>query len=185
MIGRKKEINELMDLYNGNKTEFVVVYGRYGVGKTYLVNQVFKDKFLFKHTALSLDGDEKAILSLQLDKFYDNLIKYGLKEVSKPTSWFMAFDLLEKLIIQKDEGQRQVLFFDELPWLDTKNSNFIKAFESFWNSFGSTRDNLMVIVCGSANSWIQNNLINNHGGLYGRVTYEIKLVPFNLSECEE
>ncbi len=67
--------------------------------------------------------------------------------------------------------------------MDTPKSNFINAFEGFWNSFANGR-NIMVIICGSANSWIVNNLINSHGGLYGRVTKEIKLSPLSLKECE-
>ncbi len=185
MIGRKKEVDELLDLYNESKAELVAIYGRRRVGKTYLVNQTFKDKFTFKHTALSPDGEEGEILSLQLNHFYGSLVKYGLVGAEKPKDWFEAFDLLEKLLTQKNDGSRQVVFFDELPWLDTPHSYFIKAFESFWNSFGCDCDNLLLIVCGSANSWIQNNLINNHGGLYDRVTHEIKLSAFNLKESEE
>ena len=187
MIGRKKEINELKDLYNNQRSELVAIYGRRRVGKTYLINQVFKDKFTFKHTALSPDDfdNNKELLSLQIDLFYKNLLKYGLEDSVKPNDWFEAFDLLEKLLRKKDNGQRLVVFIDELPWLDTTKSFFIKAFESFWNNYGCSNENLMLIICGSANSWLQNNLINNHGGLYGRVTYKIKISPFNLKETEE
>ena len=83
--------------------------------------------------------------------------------------------MLEKLLDEKDNGERQVVFIDEMPWLDTPRSMFITAFEGFWNTWGCARSNLMVIICGSANSWILDNLINNHGGLYGRITHEIKL----------
>ena len=93
--------------------------------------------------------------------------------------------MLEKFLEEKDNGTRQLIFLDELPWLDTPRSGFMTAFEGFWNTWGCHRDNLMVVVCGSANSWILDKLINNHGGLYNRVTYEIKLLPFTLNECEE
>ena len=96
-----------------------------------------------------------------------------------------GFFLLEKYLQEVDDGLRQVVFIDELPWLDTPKSGFVSAFEAFWNTWGCRRENLMVIICGSANSWIVNTLINNHGGLYGRLTYEIKLYPFSLSECED
>lgn len=127
MIGRKKEINELKDLYNNQRSELVAIYGRRRVGKTYLINQVFKDKFTFKHTALSPDDfdNNKELLSLQIDLFYKNLLKYGLEDSVKPNDWFEAFDLLEKLLRQKDNGQRLVVFIDELPWLDTTKSFFI------------------------------------------------------------
>lgn len=187
MIGREKETKELLDLYEGSKAELVAIYGRRRVGKTYLISQTFKNKFTFKHTAISPEDEENdaETLQIQLDSFYSSLTKFGLNDTKKPKTWFEAFDLLEKLLIEKDNGSRQIVFFDEFPWLDTKKSHFIQAFESFWNSFGCDRENLMLIVCGSANSWIQNNLINNHRGLYGRVTYEIKLLSFNLKETEE
>lgn len=94
--------------------------------------------------------------------------------------------MLSQLLESKDDGKtRQVVFLDELPWMDTPRSGFITAFEGFWNTWACHRDNLMLVVCGSANSWMLDNLVNNHGGLYGRTTYEIKLSPFNLHECEE
>ena len=93
--------------------------------------------------------------------------------------------MLEKHLQEIDDGTRQVVFIDELPWLDTPKSGFISAFEAFWNTWGCHRNNLLLVVCGSANSWIVDKLINNHGGLYGRLTYEIKLSPFTLCECEE
>ncbi len=86
--------------------------------------------------------------------------------------------------MQFDESEKKVIFIDELPWLDTRGSNFISAFEAFWNGFACSRNDLIVIVCGSATSWIENELINNTRGLYGRVTYEIKLNPFNLYETK-
>lgn len=186
MIGRKKEIDELNRLYNSNKAELVAVFGRRRVGKTYLINHFFKNDFVFKHTGLSPEDDtENLQLNRQLMQFYTSLLFYGLNDEKKPQNWYEAFFLLQKLILQHDNEKRMVVFIDELPWLDTKKSEFIKAFEGFWNNFGCAKDNLMLIICGSATSWFQNNLINNHGGLYGRVTYEIKLAPFTLHECEE
>ena len=102
-----------------------------------------------------------------------------------PTSWLEAFFMLESYLQSIDHGERMVIFLDELPWMDTAKSGFITAFESFWNGWACHRNNIMLIVCGSANSWILNELINNHGGLYGRVTHEIKLEPFTLNECEQ
>lgn len=91
--------------------------------------------------------------------------------------------LLEQLLQNLDNGERQVVFIDELPWMDTPRSGFLPAFENFWNGWCSGRDNIMLIVCGSATSWILSNLSKNKGGLYGRLTAEIKLSPFTLKEC--
>ena len=189
MIGRKKEIDELNTLYQSQKAELVAVYGRRRVGKTYLVDQVFKGKFAFRHAGLSpvemKDMAGTSPLRKQLKHFYNSLLMQGMKKSRCPADWLDAFLLLEQFLENRDTGERMLVFLDELPWLDTQRSGFITAFEGFWNNWGCHRDNLMVIVCGSATTWILDSLINNQGGLYDRVTYEIKLSPFNLSECEQ
>lgn len=186
MIGRKQEADELRRLYERNRAELVAVYGRRRVGKTFLVDEVFAGKFTFRHAGLSpVEAQADGLLRAQLDHFYNSLILFGMEACKKPDSWLDAFLLLEKYLQKIDDGSRQLVFLDELPWLDTARSGFITAFEGFWNNWGCHRKNLMVVVCGSANSWILDKLINNHGGLYNRVTYEIKLSPFTLKECEE
>lgn len=186
MIGRKKEIEELNTLYEDGRAELVAVYGRRRVGKTYLIDETFGDRFTFRCAGLSpAAADSRGMLQAQLDNFYKSLLLYGMEPSDKPKSWMDAFFLLEMYLQKMNDGSRQLVFLDELPWMDTPRSNFLIAFESFWNNWACHRHNLMVIVCGSANSWILDNLINNHGGLYNRVTYEIKLSPFTLAECEQ
>ena len=185
MIGREKEVKELNKLYDRNRAELVAVYGRRRVGKTYLIDETFAGRITFRHAGLSpADEDAKGLLRAQLDHFYNSLLLFGMENSKKPDNWLDAFLLLEQFLQKTDNGSRQLVFLDELPWLDTPRSGFIRAFEGFWNNWGCHRKNLMVIVCGSANSWMMNSLINNHGGLYNRVTYEIKLAPFTLRECE-
>lgn len=185
LVGREKEVKELLNIYNSDNSDLVAIYGRRRVGKTYLINQTFDNDFDFKHAGISpneLDNG-KNILKQQLSQFYNSLKLYGMKDNTKPLDWYEAFYMLSKLLNDKFDNKKQVVFIDELPWMDTPKSNFINAFEGFWNSFANGR-NIMVIICGSANSWIVNNLINSHGGLYGRVTKEIKLSPLSLKECE-
>ena len=185
IIGRNTEIEELMRLYRGKRPEFVAVYGRRRVGKTYLIKELFKDKMTFYHTGMSpMDIESSNILQDQLKSFYNSLVRYGWESEELPKTWLDAFFMLMKLLESVDATKRQVVFIDELPWMDTPRSKFLSALEYFWNSWGSGRDNLMLIVCGSATSWMEDNLINNYGGLYGRLTYEIKLSPFTLGECE-
>lgn len=186
MIGRHREAAELNRLYEGGRAELVAVYGRRRVGKTYLVDEVLGDRMTFRHAGLSpVDENPRGMLRAQLDHFYNSLVLHGMKRCEKPETWLDAFFLLESFLQSIDDGSRQVVFLDELPWLDTPRSGFIQAFEGFWNTWGCHRKNLMVVVCGSANSWMLDKLINNHGGLYNRVTYEIRLSPFTLRECEE
>lgn len=186
IIGREKEIRELNKLYDSSLPQFVAVYGRRRVGKTFLIDQTFKNRITFRHAGLSpVDYQQKNLMKDQLKSFYYSLISQGMKKSKCPTSWLEAFFMLETHLQSIDNGERQVVFLDELPWLDTPRSGFVTALESFWNGWGCHRDNFMLVVCGSATSWIVDNLINNHGGLYGRLTSEIKLSPFTLKECEQ
>ena len=186
IIGRKSEIAELERIYNDGRPEFVVLYGRRRVGKTFLVNELFRDRTTFSHTALSpaeLEGRE--LLKMQLQNFAHSLVRAGADVPEIPSNWLDAFFILENFLESRTDGGRQVVFIDELPWLDTPRSGFVTAFESFWNGWGAKRDNLMLIVCGSAVSWISDELINGKGGLFDRLTAEIKLQPFTLCECED
>ena len=188
MIGRDREVAELMELYDRDKAELVAIYGRRRVGKTYLVDETFKDRITFRHAGLSpIEGDGQykgQSLKKQLEAFYYSLISQGMKKDHCPKDWLEAFFMLEMYLQDIDNGSRQLIFLDELPWMDTPKSGFITGFEAFWNSWACHR-NVMVVISGSANSWMEDKLINNHGGLYGRVTYEIKLSPFSLKESEE
>jgi AAA+ ATPase superfamily predicted ATPase len=186
MVGRKHECSELNRLYDGKRAELIAIYGRRRVGKTFLVDEAFAGRITFRHAGLAPTDEHSAnLLRDQLDHFYNSLLLHGMERCDKPSTWLDAFFLLEKFLQGIDNGTRQLVFLDELPWLDTPRSGFLRAFEGFWNTWGCHRKNLMVVVCGSAPSWIANKLINNHGGLYNRVTYEIKLSPFTLRECEE
>lgn len=186
IVGRKKETTELRQLYEADKPVFAVVYGRRRMGKTFLVRELLGSHFAFYHTALSpyeLNGNE--LRRQQLFSFYTSLRDYGSNIQTVPDNWLEAFNALTDLLKSKDKGQRLVVFIDELPWLDTPRSGFVTALEHFWNGWGAGQQNLMLIVCGSATSWISDKLLNNRGGLFDRTTNEIRLSPFTLSECEE
>lgn len=187
VIGRDKEIVELNRLYSSHQAQFVAIYGRRRVGKTFLVDEVFKGRITIRHAGLSpVETDNKKdLLREQLRNFYYSLLRQGMKKSRIPSSWLEAFFLLETYLEKIDNGKRQLVFLDELPWMDTPRSGFMTALESFWNGWGCHRDNFMLVVCGSATSWMQDKLVNNHGGLYDRLTYEIKLSPFTLKECEQ
>lgn len=190
IIGRESEIRELQERYSSSTPQFIAVYGRRRVGKTFLIDEALKGHLTFRHAGLSpLEYEKQKVkknqLKDQLKSFYFSLLRQGMKKSKCPTSWLEAFFMLEMHLQSLDNGSRQVVFLDELPWMDTPRSGFVTALESFWNNWGCHRDNFMLVVCGSATSWILDNLINNHGGLYGRLTCEIKLQPFILQECEQ
>ena len=130
MIGRKREQEALNRLYDGKKAELVAVFGRRRVGKTYLIDETFEGRFTFKHAGLSPAGeDPQGFLQKQLLNFYNSLILAGMSERKPPKSWMEAFLYLELFLQSKDDGSRQLVFLDELPWMDTPRSGFISAFE--------------------------------------------------------
>lgn len=181
LIGRDNEQSILLGLLEKTESQFCVVYGRRRVGKTYLIRQTLQPYFTFFHTGVAKVGK-----SVQLKQFYNSLLTYGLdKDNKKPNDWFEAFNLLSVLIDKTQNKNKKVIFLDELSWLDTKQSDFLSALEYFWNSFASAREDIVLITCCSSTSWIMDNIINNTGGLYNRVTEQIKLLPFSLGVCEE
>lgn len=179
LIGREKEIKTLLQAYHSEYSEFVAVYGRRRIGKTFLIREAFNYQFAFQHT-----GVYKETLKKQLRNFRDALKMSGMKKVRIPTDWSDAFFQLAQFI-KESKDEKKVIFIDEVPWLDTPRSGFLSALEYFWNSFASARKDVLLIICGSATSWIINKVLKNHGGLHNRVTYRIHLQPFTLHECEE
>lgn len=180
IVGRNKEIAELEHITSSGVAEFAVVYGRRRVGKTFLVNEFYENDFTFKVTGLA-KKDKK----LQLKNFADALTQYGNAAYPVPSTWVEAFSSLRFLLENKKSEGRQVVFIDELPWMDTQKSNLLPALEHFWNDWGCTQSNLLLIVCGSATSWITKKLIRNKGGLHNRLTRKIYVRPFNLYETKE
>lgn len=178
MIGREREQQELMRLLEQSESQFCAVYGRRRIGKTFLIKETFRDKFAFYHTGLA--NADKAD---QLQEFRHTLQTYGYK-CRMPRTWYEAFHQLEDYLSTR-EDEKKVVFIDEMPWMDTPNSKFVSALEHFWNGWANLRNDIVLIVCGSATSWIVSNIFQNHGGLYGRLTLQIYLRPFTLYECEQ
>ena len=178
LIGRKIEQQRLIEAYESDYSEFVAVYGRRRVGKTCLIREVFSYQFTFQHAGLANRG-----MRDQLAAFVDSLADCGYKATSRPTNWIEAFSLLKEHIRLSDV-KKKVIFIDEIPWMDTPRSGFVSALEHFWNSWASARKDILLIVCGSATSWIIKKVFRNHGGLHNRVTVRIHLDPFTLNECE-
>lgn len=187
IIGRKEELFLLKKAFNSIKAEFIAVYGRRRVGKTYLVHQFFlKEKCLLFHVTGKYQGDMQA----QLDVFTQSITKsffedIGIK-VKSPVSWMDAFELLTSNIEKfAQKSKKVVLFFDELPWLATKRSGLLAALDYYWNTVWSKNKKIILIVCGSAASWMIKNIVNSKGGLHNRITIEIPLYPFTLKESRD
>lgn len=180
IIGRKHEQEILQICYDSPKAEFVAVYGRRRIGKTYLVKQYFDEKFDFYAT-----GVYQATRSEQLRHWQEQLRIYSGVKRTKPKDWNEAFGQLREYIETIDAKHQILLFIDELPWLDTPKSGFLRALDLFWNGWASNRKEVKLVVCGSATTWMTNKLLGDKGGLHNRVTRPIHLVPFTLLETEE
>lgn len=181
VIGRTQETNLLRELEKIDRSTFVAVYGRRRVGKTFLIRSVYGETF-----AYHLTGIANVDTNQQLANFHSALVRYFpmMEDRMVPGDWFQAFQYLITALETLPRIGKKKIFLDELPWMDTPGSMFISALEHFWNSWASARPDILLIVCGSAASWMVNQLINNTGGLYNRITHRIHLEPFTLAECE-
>lgn len=180
IIGRITEQEILRQRIDSEGAELIAIYGRRRVGKTFLVRQFFNDAFSFYSTGI-YQGTKKE----QLGEFNRQLEYYSGRKWKVAKDWFDAFAQLREYLESLGGNKPIVVFLDELPWMDTQKSRFIKAFEYFWNSWGATNDRLKLIVCGSATTWMRENVLSDKGGLYNRTTRSIYLAPFTLHETEQ
>ncbi len=181
IVGRRKEKRYLEQALNANRAQFITVYGRRRVGKTYLIQQFFATKkCIFFHVT----GTQSASMKTQLQNFTNSLSEtfFDDEELKTPTNWSEAFKKLRKQVA-KTEG-KVVIFLDELPWLATHKSGFLEVLEHDWNRYFSSMSNVILIVCGSSASWILKKVIYNKGGLHNRTTRELSIKPFSLSETK-
>ena len=182
IIGREKEREKLDKILGSKQAEFLALYGRRRVGKTFLIREHLKEQLVF-----DISGTKEGGKDQQIGHFFDEYLKrtQGLQETRTPKDWHKMFkylaDYLDKL---PPTNSKYVVFIDEMPWLDAPKSDFITALEFFWNQYISKMPQILLIACGSASSWIRKNLINARGGLYNRITHRMKLMPFNLYETD-
>ena len=179
IIGRIEEIRRLNNCMQESQAQLIIVYGRRRVGKTFLVNQFFENRFSFKIT-----GAYGQTRRNQLRNFASELKQKTGKTQRIPADWGEAFEFLRDYLESLPPDEKRIVFFDEMPWLDTQRSGFLAAFEYFWNGWGSAQEHLVFIVCGSATSWMVDKLANNKGGLFNRHTCRLYLEPFRLNEVE-
>jgi uncharacterized protein len=182
LIGREAEKKLLQAALDSGSPELIALFGRRRVGKTFLVRQYLQKQIVFEFI-----GTRNARLSEQLDNFKKALGKAigNDKLYQLPANWSDAFDQLNHYLSTKSKGEKTVVFFDEFPWLSTPKSGFLAAFDHWWNSWGNKQNNLMVVICGSAASWMLQHVVNDKGGLHNRITVKIRLLPFNLQETEK
>lgn len=181
MIGRNYEIKRLGESLKSQESELIAIYGRRRVGKTYLIRNVCEKHIKFEVTGLYGGNQEK-----QLDIFFDELkrVSKKIKNKDKPTNWKEAFELLKSYINGLRSQSKKVIFIDEMPWIDTHKSDFRMYFGHFWNTYCEKRNDLVVVLCGSAASYMVQNVISNKGSLHARITYKLQIKPFSLFETQ-
>ena len=179
LIGRVEEIEILKSYQDSPKSEFVAVYGRRRVGKTFLVRETLGKLFDFEFIGLY-----ETPASVQRAEFQKVINKSGKISKPIPQNWFDAFDNLKEYLLSLKKDKVTV-FIDELPWMDTNKSNFRTALSSFWNGWENGKTIIKLYVCGSATTWMVDKLIGDRGGLYGRIGRSIYLAPFSLKETKE
>jgi hypothetical protein len=178
MIGRKDEIEKVMRLLESGRSEFLAVTGRRRVGKTFLVDTLLQDYYCF-----SMTGIQNGSLQEQLVNFSVKLSEYDGSGLPRPyRDWQSAFINLKNYLKTLDKDRKQVLFIDELPWVDTPKSGFVQMLAHFWNDYLSKEPHFLLVICGSASSWIVKKVLNDPGGLHNRVSENIHLRPFSLAE---
>jgi len=181
LIGRETEIDILKQALQTTEAELIAIYGRRRVGKTFLIRNVYADRILFDFSGMHNSGVQQ-----QLENFSNTLSSVSRTKIplAVPASWIQAFEALKTYVTPLIKKQKSVLFFDEFPWIDSRKSGFLQAFEHFWNSWASKQNNIVVVICGSAASWMIRKIVNNKGGLHNRITRKIRLLPFTLYETE-
>lgn len=179
LIGRDKEKQILLNARSEEYSQFIAVYGRRRVGKTFLIRESYEYNFDFQFT-----GAAKLTARKQLVRFRRALKEHGQKDTPELTNWGDAFSELKRFITNLTEGKK-IIFLDELPWMDAPRSGFLSELESFWNGWASARKDIVLVVCGSSTSWMVKKIIKNKGGLHNRLNHRISLKPFSLGLCEK
>ena len=181
IIGRNQEQKELEDAYSSKEAEFIAIYGRRRIGKTFLIRNFFYPK---KNIYFQATGIKNSPVKKQLERFAQEIgtAFYKGTSIKVPNDWMHGLEVLTQAIQQQPKNKKIVLFFDELPWLATPKSGLIQAIEYFWNRHWAHDSRIKLIVCGSSASWIIKKIIKNHAGLHNRVTIKIRLRPFTLYE---
>lgn len=185
LVGRDNQIKTLENILNSVKPEFLAIYGRRRVGKTFLVREFFKNKQ--ETIFFNVSGAKNGMLKEQIQHFIQQigLVFYHGADLKTSKTWDQAFEQLTKAINHCSPNKKIILFFDELPWMATKNSRLLSTLDYYWNQHWSNYPNLKLIICGSSASWIIQKIIKSRGGLHNRITEKIALEPFSLKETKD
>lgn len=187
IIGREEELEVLKEALDSEKAEFLAVYGRRRVGKTYLIRSFFSNQDCVFFQVSGIQHAKSAEQLIEFKKEIQNVFYKSFKgtTLSNPKNWLSAFEMLDDAISVFAKDKKVVLFFDEFPWMAKRKDKLLQALDYYWNRYWSSNKNIKLVICGSAASWIIENILNNKGGLHNRVTKRLPIESFTLKEVKE
>jgi uncharacterized protein len=182
MIGREEQKQAMQEALILKHSSFVAITGRRRVGKTFLIREVYKNQMCF-----SVTGIQNASTQIQINNFLQQIKIFSNNDLvfGKITTWQDVFIMFRQFLNQLPKNKKQVIFMDELPWMSTSKSNFLQLLAHVWNDYLSAENHFVLVVCGSATSWITQKIINDNGGFHNRVTLPLHLKPFTLGETKQ
>lgn len=170
-IGREREMATLNHLYQSDKFEFVVIYGRRRVGKTALINQFIQDKEAIYYMGVESNSKQN------LENFSKNIMEYKVN-IQVDTS-FLSFQAALEYVFQLAEKERLVLAIDEYPYVARSSESFASTIQLLIDKY-KDHSKLMLILCGSSMSYMEDHVLSYKAPLYGRRTAQMKIQPFDF-----
>ena len=173
-IGRERELASLTQLYNSDKYEFVVLYGRRRVGKTALINHFIDGKQAIYYMGVESNAKQN------LENFSKSIIEYA-SGIEAETS-FASFQAALEAVFRLSENERIILAIDEYPYVARASKSLASTLQLLIDKY-KDRSKLMLILCGSSMSYMEDHVLAYKAPLYGRRTAQIKLQPFDFEEA--
>ena len=172
-IGRERELKALEKLYTSNKFEFAVIYGRRRVGKTALINRFIGDKSAIYFMGVESNAKQN------LENFSKSIIEYS-SGIETETA-FLSFQAALEYVFKLAEKERLILVIDEYPYVARSSKSLASTLQLLIDKYKDT-SKLMLILCGSSMSYMQDHVLAYKAPLYGRRTAQMKLLPFDFEE---
>ena len=173
-IGREREVAALDRLYESNKFEFAVIYGRRRVGKTALINHFIDNKEAIYF--MGVESNEKQ----NLENFSKSIIEYS-SGIEAETS-FLSFQAALEYVFKLAEKKRFILAIDEYPYVARSSKSLASTLQLLIDKYKDT-SKLMLILCGSSMSYMEDEVLAYKSPLYGRRTAQMKIFPFSFDEA--
>ena len=172
-VGRDRELNSLEKLYKSDKFEFAVIYGRRRVGKTELIKKFIEGKKSIYY--MGIESNEKQ----NLENLSKEIIECS-SGISTETS-FPTFQAALEYIFQLAENERIILAIDEYPYVARASKSLASTLQLLIDKYKDT-SKLMLILCGSSMSYMEDHVLAYKAPLYGRRTAQMKILPFDFEE---